>query len=279
MQARFLLGPAGSGKTFRCLAEIRAALRKNPGGPPLILLAPKQATFQLERQLLAGDEISGYTRLHIFSFDRLARFVLENFSHRAAETVVRRRPRDGAARIAAAARGRIEIVPRQRPPRRVRAGIERAARTNSSSTSSRPPNSRARRNAPRCAAELRGKLHDLALLRKAYARWLAEHELQDANHLLDFATDALRRKCPLSAFRFPRFRLVAGRFRRNDAAGTGFARRHSAVLRTRHARVLPRQTGRQEAGNFLAFDLDRRRQNVFAMPPADRKSAGLQNRS
>ena len=26
VQARFLLGPAGSGKTFRCLAEIRAAL-------------------------------------------------------------------------------------------------------------------------------------------------------------------------------------------------------------------------------------------------------------
>ena len=32
VQARFLLGPAGSGKTFRCLAEIRAALR-NADGP------------------------------------------------------------------------------------------------------------------------------------------------------------------------------------------------------------------------------------------------------
>ncbi len=87
MQARFLLGPAGSGKTFRCLGEIRAALSEQPGGPPdapeqgeggpLILLAPKQATFQLERQLLAGSEISGFTRLQILSFDRLARFALE----------------------------------------------------------------------------------------------------------------------------------------------------------------------------------------------------------
>ena len=77
MQARFLLGPAGSGKTFRCLAEIRAALRQNAEGPPLVLLAPKQATFQLERQLLAGKELSGYTRLNIFSFERLAQFVLE----------------------------------------------------------------------------------------------------------------------------------------------------------------------------------------------------------
>jgi len=35
VQVRFLLGPAGSGKTFRCLAEIRAALRAAPDGPPL----------------------------------------------------------------------------------------------------------------------------------------------------------------------------------------------------------------------------------------------------
>jgi len=77
VQVRFLLGPAGSGKTFRCLAEIRAELLKSPDGPPLILLAPKQATFQLERQLLADPALKGYTRLRILSFERLAEFVLE----------------------------------------------------------------------------------------------------------------------------------------------------------------------------------------------------------
>ena len=99
VQAHFLLGPAGSGKTFRCLAEIRAALGEAGHGPPaapeqreggpLILLAPKQATFQLERQLLdsgrwgetpgepsdsmafgspgiSPHQICGYTRLNIF---------------------------------------------------------------------------------------------------------------------------------------------------------------------------------------------------------------------
>ena len=40
--------------------------------------------------------------------------------------------------------------------------------------------------------ELRDKLHDLALLAEKYAGWLREHELQDANCLLDFATAALR---------------------------------------------------------------------------------------
>ena len=77
MQARFLLGPAGAGKTFRCLEEIRQALLTEPQGPPLILLAPKQATFQLERQLLADSALPGYTRLHILSFERLAEFVLD----------------------------------------------------------------------------------------------------------------------------------------------------------------------------------------------------------
>ena len=52
MQATFLLGPAGSGKTHGCLGEIRAELLKSPEGLPLVLLAPKQATFLLERQLL-----------------------------------------------------------------------------------------------------------------------------------------------------------------------------------------------------------------------------------
>lgn len=80
VQVRFLLGPAGSGKTARCLDEIRTELRRSPEGPPLLFLAPKQATFQLERQLLADPNIPGYTRLQILSFDRLAQYVLSNLS-------------------------------------------------------------------------------------------------------------------------------------------------------------------------------------------------------
>src|SRR4051812_22682848 len=76
VQIRFLLGPAGTGKTFRCLEEIRAELKRDPGGPPLLFLAPKQATFQIERQLLSDPELAGYTRLQILSFDRLADFLL-----------------------------------------------------------------------------------------------------------------------------------------------------------------------------------------------------------
>lgn len=82
MQARFLLGPAGSGKSFRCIEELRAELLAAPDGPPLIFLAPKQATFQIERQLLGsisasgGPALTGYTRLQILSFERLAAYVM-----------------------------------------------------------------------------------------------------------------------------------------------------------------------------------------------------------
>jgi ATP-dependent helicase/nuclease subunit B len=48
-----------------------------PEGAPLVLLAPRQGTYQLEQQLLADPSLRGYTRLHIVSFEGLARFVLE----------------------------------------------------------------------------------------------------------------------------------------------------------------------------------------------------------
>ena len=80
MRVHFLLGPAGSGKTWRCLEEIRSELRHAPDDhAPLLLLAPKQATFQLERQLLEDPALAGYTRLQIVSFDRLAHWLLDTF--------------------------------------------------------------------------------------------------------------------------------------------------------------------------------------------------------
>ena len=221
VQARFLLGPAGSGKTFRCLAEIRAALQEGAEGSPLVLLAPKQATFQLERQLLnsewwgeqpvppGGDprdpkatssggspgvsprQLSGYTRLQVFSFERLALFVFEKLQvappqllteegrvmvlrallmlHENELKLFRRSARrPGFARELSRLLG--ELQQHQFTPAKLRALTSRLADQR----------------------ELRDKLHDLALLLDAYAHWLTEHELQDANRLLDFATDALR---------------------------------------------------------------------------------------
>ncbi len=77
MKVRFLLGAAGTGKTHACVAGARAALVR--GGPGrLLFLAPKQATFQVERQVLAEDAVGGFSRLSILSFERLAQRVLED---------------------------------------------------------------------------------------------------------------------------------------------------------------------------------------------------------
>jgi ATP-dependent helicase/nuclease subunit B len=191
VQARFLLGPAGSGKTFRCLAEVRAALASDSAGAPLVFLAPKQATFQLERQLLETGEISGFTRLQILSFDRLAQFIFEKLnvappkllSTEGRLMVLRAlllRHADelklfrGSARHAGFAQelGTLltELQQHRFTPAKLRSLVEdRVLRR-----------------------ELRDKLHDLALLSEKYAGWLREHDLQDANNLLDFATAALK---------------------------------------------------------------------------------------
>jgi len=188
---RFLLGPAGSGKTFRCLAEIRAALSQCPDGPPLILIAPKQATFQIERQLLATPDLAGFTRLEVLSFERLAKFIFDRrrlpppqlLSDEGRRMVLRallRRHEDqlklfrGSARRPGFAQelgGQLkELQQQQLGPARLRtlAADESLRR------------------------ELRDKLHDLALLSEKYAEWLRQHELQDADCLLDFATGCLR---------------------------------------------------------------------------------------
>ncbi len=192
MHVRFLFGPAGSGKTFRCLAELRAALTQAPADPmPIILLAPKQATFQLERQLLAGETLAGFSRLRVLSFDRLAAFIFETLNvapprRLSAEgrlmvlrALLRTHDRQlkclrGSARQAGFAQ---ELGDQLAELQRQQIGPTRL-RTLAATPALRP--------------ELRDKLNDLALLLELYAAWLQTHGLQDPDGLLDAATDRLR---------------------------------------------------------------------------------------
>ena len=191
MQARFLLGPAGSGKTFRCLAEVRAALSGDPAGQPLILLAPKQATFQLERQLLETGEISGFTRLQILSFDRLAQFIFEKLNVAPPKLL----SAEGRLMVLRALllRHADELKLFRGSARRAgfaqELGVLLAELQEHQFT---PAKLRSLAADEKLRRELRDKLHDLALLSEKYAGWLRERDLQDANNLLDFATGALQ---------------------------------------------------------------------------------------
>lgn len=191
MQARFLLGPAGSGKTFRCLAEIRAELLASPEGPPLILLAPKQATFQLERQLLAEASLQGYTRLRILSFERLAEFILDSLAVVPSDSV----SEEGRVMVL-----RALLIQRQSELKTFRASARLAGFARELSLLLRefqqhhlsPTRLDELAKQTVGSPRLQKKLHDLSLLLRVYGEWLKQHELQDANQLLDVAARALR---------------------------------------------------------------------------------------
>lgn len=78
MRLRFLLGRAGTGKTHTCLHAIRSELLREPmGAAPLILLTPEQATFQMERALLAHEDVRATGRAQVLSFQRLGARVMQ----------------------------------------------------------------------------------------------------------------------------------------------------------------------------------------------------------
>ncbi len=76
MGLRFILGRAGTGKTYYILNSLCAKITEAPAGLPLILLVPEQATFQMEYTLTVEMGLGGAIRAQVLSFRRLAHRVL-----------------------------------------------------------------------------------------------------------------------------------------------------------------------------------------------------------
>ncbi len=190
MRVRFLLGPAGTGKTFRCLTEIRQALVESQAGPPLLLVVPKQTTYQLERRLLADDAIPGYTRLRILSFERLAHFVFEQLGIASPDMLdeegrvmvlrsLLAKKRDGLKLFRASSRltgfaQQLSLILRE---------LQRNQLT--------PQALRELARQMRSLEGLAHKLNDLATLLAEYLTWLQAHNLQDADCLLSTTAEIL----------------------------------------------------------------------------------------
>ena len=199
MRISFLLGPAGSGKTFRCLSEIRSELLASAEGAPLIFLAPKQSTYQLERQLLESG-LEGYSRLQIVSFERLANFIFQQlgaavpkFISEQGRTMVLRAlltEREGELSIFRSAARRLGFA--EEVSKQIREfqnhGLSAAA---------------VRRIAAKVKAghSAREKLQDLALVYERYCGWLEEQGLEDGDALLSAATELLE-KSETNAIKF-----------------------------------------------------------------------------
>lgn len=192
MRLRLLLGPAGSGKTFRCLNEIRQSLASAPEGAPLLLVAPKQSTYELERQLLSQPVLPGYTRLQILSFERLAHFVFELLGRPEPQMLdeegrlmvlrgLLARKRDqlklfrASARLTGFAQQLSQVLRELQHKQLTPDALQGLA--------ARLP-----------AGALAGKLHDLAGLLQDYLRWLQQHQLHDVDSLLPAAILALGEK-------------------------------------------------------------------------------------
>ncbi|MDO3409160.1 helicase-exonuclease AddAB subunit AddB [Saccharibacillus sp. CPCC 101409] len=77
MTLQIRLGRSGSGKTTRILGEIRAKMKQDPLGPPLLLIVPEQSTFQTEYALFAGQSGSGGLRAQVLGFPRFAYRVMQ----------------------------------------------------------------------------------------------------------------------------------------------------------------------------------------------------------
>ena len=80
MGIRFIIGPAGAGKTKYIVDSVSDCLLSRAKGvycPPLLVIVPDQATFQLESSILKDGKVRGFTDLHILGFRRLALQVLD----------------------------------------------------------------------------------------------------------------------------------------------------------------------------------------------------------
>ena len=190
MQVRLLLGSAGSGKTFRCLSEARRALLESPQGLPLLLLAPKQGTYQLEQRLLASPSLKGYTRLFILSFESLARFIFD----RLGKPVPRILTEEGRLMVL---RGLLAQTRQELKLFRASARLTGFAQQLSQTLSELERAQLSPAVLNQLAGQMPGsealscKLHDLALLLERYQAWLEARELEDEDALLGAATELL----------------------------------------------------------------------------------------
>ncbi len=91
MGLRFIIGPAGSGKTQYIIDSVIEDLHRDRSesqwpaagsseilsSPPVLIIVPDQATFQMEKAILEDGKIGGFMNLHVLGFRRLCLKVLD----------------------------------------------------------------------------------------------------------------------------------------------------------------------------------------------------------
>jgi len=175
-------------------------LAAEPEGLPLVFLAPKQATFQLEREILADPELPGFTRLQILSIERLAEFVLNQFFSGPPRLL----SEEGRVMVLRAllARHYSQLKLFQASARLPGFAQQLSLMLDELQHHQLSPERLLKlADEPAMAAQLRDKLRDLALLLQTYLDWLSANELQDPNGLLELAAASVKEAARESQFR------------------------------------------------------------------------------
>jgi ATP-dependent helicase/nuclease subunit B len=155
-----------------------------------VWVAPKQNTYELERQLLESPEVPGYTRLHILSFERLAHFVLDGLGL-AVPDILNEEGRVMVMRgLLASARNQLRVF---RASARLTGFAQQLSELFSELQRNQLTPDALCQAATRVARpeSLALKLQDFATLLNRYMEWLGAHRLQDSESLLATAAAAL----------------------------------------------------------------------------------------
>jgi ATP-dependent helicase/nuclease subunit B len=204
VEVTLLLGPAGTGKTFRCLKQARQELKRSPDGAPLVFLTPKQATYQIERELLADPDLPGFTRLKVAGFEALARLTLAEAgpAHAAVLSDLGRVMMLRA--LVAQEHGQLRTF---HASARMQGFAQQLSAVLSELQQARlsPEEIRQMAGRDRIGIELRDKLLDLARLLEGYNEWLRHNDLYDSGRLLGVAAEILSEVAPLAPRAAPRF--------------------------------------------------------------------------
>lgn len=193
LSLRFLLGPAGSGKTRACLDEICQELVQDPFfGPPLYFLVPEQATYQMERALLTRrTEVSAAARARVVSFKRLAYLALQDEGGADRPYLSEIGKLLALQAVVSRLSSRLELF---RGISNAEGFLEQLAATFSELRAHRQTAQGLHAVKELLADEgvIAAKLHDIALLYEAYDQFISRR-FRDPDSALDLASDAILR--------------------------------------------------------------------------------------
>ena len=185
---RLVLGPGGSGKTRDCIRSIQRELVRDPDGPPLLCLTPRQSTFQIEERILKDpgpDGLRGYTRLRVLDFSGLAEEILEASAPRRSQVLGREGRRLVLHSII---RRHMDEFTFFRPGAHL---SSLSARMDPLLRELEPYREEMETLRRRSSGPLARKLEDLERLSALYGRWLIEHDFRDPELFLSQAARSL----------------------------------------------------------------------------------------